>query len=72
MLIYWIRDVAKYRKRTAEKDLNKIGRLVYETTGTSKSVMTFLTIFYIILVIDFMVLYVYFFKNVAGDPSFAG
>ena len=72
LMVYWIRDLAKYRKKIITKEHNVIGRLVWYSTGESRVVGCFLGVMFVLLTVDFWVIYMLFFFKVQGDPTFAG
>jgi len=72
LLVYWIRDLAKFRKKKAPKNANKFGRLIHTSTGDSRVVGVFLGLFFFILSVDLWILQVILFYEVEADPSYAG
>jgi hypothetical protein len=72
LMVYWIRDLARYKKKMNSQNLNAVGKLVSYSLGDNKVMMCFLVVFYLLLVASFMTLYIAYFQAVKGDPAFVG
>ena len=72
LLIYWLRELSMFRPRLLPPNTNCIVKMSSGCLGQSKVALVFLSFFFVVLVIDFMVLNVYYYIYVGGDPSLAG
>jgi hypothetical protein len=71
LLVFWIRDVARYRPKRAPKEANLFGRYMHKTTADNQIMVSFLFVFFVLLVVIFTGLYVVFYFQVEADPGFA-
>ena len=69
MLVYWLRSAALVKNPRLPQNASAILKFYNRQQGHSKAMMTFLGIIYVVLVIDFMVLYCLFFFKAQTDPS---
>ena len=69
MLIFWLRDVARHKNPDIPANASRVQKFLHQQQGYNKGVMTFLGVFYVVLVLDFMTLYCLFYVKVEGDPG---
>jgi len=72
LLIYWIRDVARYRTERAPRTAGVFAKYLHKSTSDNQVVVTFLFVFYVLLVVVFTGIYLVFFFQIEADPGFAG
>lgn len=72
LLIYWLRELAGARPEKTPKDWGCIKKSVFASQGRNQCALVYLTIFYMVLVTNFMVLNCTYYTWVKGDPSLAG
>ena len=56
ILIYWLRELGGFRPRAAPADWGCIKKAVFASQGVNTCAAAFLYVFFLILVVDFMVL----------------
>ena len=71
MLVFWLRDVARHKNPEISPDASAVEKFFHKNQGYSNAMLGFLGVIYVILVIDFMVLYCLFYVKVEGDPGAA-
>ena len=69
MLVYWLRSAALVKNPKLPQNAAAILKFYHRQNGHSKSMMTFLGVIYVVLVLDFMVLYCLFFFKAQSDPT---
>ena len=72
MLIYWLRELAGFRPRQTHSSWGCIKKEVFASQGVNNCAVAFLYIFFLIIVVDFMVLNCTYYIYITGDPSLAG
>ena len=61
LLIFWLRDIARYRLPRLEKDASKLQRFFFKSMGMSNKILVWLGLFYITFTISFLSLYCLFY-----------
>ena len=72
ILIFWLRELTVFRPTKPQEDWGKVKKLIFTSQGLNKCAIVYQCIFYIILVINFMVLNCVYYFYVDGDPSYGG
>lgn len=71
LLCFWMKDVAYQRKEKPSEHATRAERLAYRKVGMDKWPLRFLFVFFVLFVVDIMVLYCSIFVHVKSDPSYA-
>ena len=69
MLIFWLIDVARHKSPELSPQATALDRFLHHESKLDLRVIMALTIFYIVLVIDFIILYGMFYLAVEGNPG---
>ena len=71
LLIFWLRDIARYRARELPPDASKAQKFLHASMKMNKCILFCLAILYFAMVLSFMALYCVFYKSVEGEPGSA-
>mmetsp|Transcript_3813 Transcript_3813/g.4396 ORF Transcript_3813/g.4396 Transcript_3813/m.4396 type:complete len:233 (+) Transcript_3813:231-929(+) len=72
LLTFWLRELAGFRPQKAKAEWNCLQKTVYTGQGVNSCAVAYIVCFFIVIVVDFMVLNCFYYINVRGDPSLAG
>ena len=69
LMIFWLRDIARHRTKNLEPNATKIQKFFHESMGYNWPSVAGLVALYIILVVDFTVLYCIYYWDVKSNPG---
>ena len=69
LLVFWIRDIARYRNKKLDDGASKAQKFIYKSMGMNNCILLCLGLFYIALTLCFMALYCTFYITVEGNPG---
>ena len=72
LLIYWLRELAGFRQSRAAREWCCLKKAVFTAQGVNQCALVWLIFFFVLLVVDFMVLNCYYFVYLEDNPSLAG
>ena len=69
MLVFWLLDVARHKSPELVPNASTLDKFLHQESKLDLRVIMALTIFYIVLVLDFVILYGMFYLAVEGNPG---
>ena len=69
LMLFWLRDIARHRSKNLEPNATKLQKFFHESMGYHWISVAGLVSFYIILVVDFTVLYCIYYWDVKSHPG---